>query len=592
MASQQQHNVASGDASTPQQVHANAQRHVKDQNHAHDQDHAHDNKETSQAKEAAQDFSRLALDMGSPLLAEPSPPTSPPVLRDLALPQEAVPMLVQLALDTTGLPSIAPLSANGVNSPTITAPPRINFPLPRELRDEIYGYLLSSEYAKDGMTYNFHTSIMAVNHALHDETEEYLYKNNVFVVFSCNWEHFVPTGFSCLPLVATKNVGRMEHHSSHFHLGIEKKTEKETPVRSILILAQHVEGICHQLHIQLFTLENQRVCIISLPGKQLHLEHSGNSKVTTSALIELRTTKHRNMTVACQQALVLPLHSFISEISEISFRGAIADASTVEAAKSLMKPALICMEAKLWSLYSIVLAEKAICDALVTEKFYDAAADGYMRILFHLYPLKRSQGPSVVSDATAAWRVLTMDLCLSNAWLAMRKGSEEAIEYSMNQFEMETVIDTSVQDMLSTRSRSALHHLYLLASTYLWKQGYPDDTVTEVCHLEAELKALMIKYPDDRYVAFDEAEVTKAVDAKAVAGDVTRDTVEQEVGQDVFSLDMCSASRLTPRVFDSSKGDKVPKKPDSILGWQDLAHLASLSAEENECIREAQADVR
>jgi hypothetical protein len=84
----------------------------------------------------------------------------------------------------------------------------LNFPLPRELRDHIYGYLLHSDYTRvvrerttgpangegpfSRQAYKFHTNILAVNKVIHHETEEYLYKNNVFVVASAEWHE---TGF-------------------------------------------------------------------------------------------------------------------------------------------------------------------------------------------------------------------------------------------------------------------------------------------------------------------------------------------------------------------------------------------------------------
>jgi hypothetical protein len=81
--------------------------------------------------------------------------------------------------------------------------PRPNFPLPRELRDKIYGYLLDSKYTRIKRTYDaaqykttrdssltgprayqFHTNILAVNQEIHNESKELLYKRNMFVVIS------------------------------------------------------------------------------------------------------------------------------------------------------------------------------------------------------------------------------------------------------------------------------------------------------------------------------------------------------------------------------------------------------------------------
>jgi len=63
-------------------------------------------------------------------------------------------------------------------------PPRANFPLPRELRDLIYSYLLDSTHTRQvrlkdskavtdraGNGYQFHTSILGTNRAIHDEDQ-------------------------------------------------------------------------------------------------------------------------------------------------------------------------------------------------------------------------------------------------------------------------------------------------------------------------------------------------------------------------------------------------------------------------------------
>jgi hypothetical protein len=62
--------------------------------------------------------------------------------------------------------------------------PRANFPLPRELRNQIYSYFLKSTNTRQvrlkdskavtdrvGKGYQFHTGILGVNHVIHDEGE-------------------------------------------------------------------------------------------------------------------------------------------------------------------------------------------------------------------------------------------------------------------------------------------------------------------------------------------------------------------------------------------------------------------------------------
>jgi hypothetical protein len=77
-----------------------------------------------------------------------------------------------------------PTSATLPTMPDDDHTPRANFPLPRELRDLIYSYLLDSTHTREvrlknsqamtdrvGKGYQFHTSILGVNHAIHDEGE-------------------------------------------------------------------------------------------------------------------------------------------------------------------------------------------------------------------------------------------------------------------------------------------------------------------------------------------------------------------------------------------------------------------------------------
>ncbi|KAK3078581.1 hypothetical protein LTS18_007148, partial [Coniosporium uncinatum] len=100
----------------------------------------------------------------------------------------------------------------------------MNFPLPRELRNKIYGYLLAAEHVRkepdgtrkivveqrhDGSCpicprgvernvmpdprpqYEFHTALLSVNHGIGGEAREMLYGNNDFIVVSYKWAGFL-----------------------------------------------------------------------------------------------------------------------------------------------------------------------------------------------------------------------------------------------------------------------------------------------------------------------------------------------------------------------------------------------------------------
>jgi len=58
----------------------------------------------------------------------------------------------------------------------------------------------------------------------------------------------------------------------------------------------------------------------------------------------------------------------------------------------------------------------------------------------------------------------------------------------------------------------------------------------------------------------------------------------------VLPLEKCSARKMKPRVYDSTVAGKVPKKPDSMIGWQDMKQLAELSEGYKQAIRKLQAE--
>ncbi|KAK5113039.1 hypothetical protein LTR85_011061 [Meristemomyces frigidus] len=504
-------------------------------------------------------------------------------------------------------------------------PPRTNLPIPRELRDQIYHYLLSSEYAKDGTTYHFHTNIIAVNRTIGIEAEEYLYKHNIFVVVSYKWLDAERALLTAVPVVATKMVGRMRHHSLRFHttvlpskLALQTAGGKlgpefaDPPLHSLLMLIQDVEKLGDSFQLRSLAIQGPVVYITSTEDHKLGLNTPRTPALAyVSAILELRQTRHTTMTSDLQSKLLLPFKSFVAEGQKVSFRGAITDAVSVRAMRSIMGPILVCMQAKQWALYENGIRHKANCDALVNEKQFEKASMAYKLVLQKLQDLLTSvvfalPGPGRVSYAILALNIMLADLWISSAWLSLREGDLVRLTQCLNAL-AKVEASEALRSLLSTQCLSAYRRLCVLASLYVAGRT-PQGGDKTVIGVEMVFRHLTEQFPEDEWLARDshelasnhaeniEQQVEEAFDSgggqdRAAAKRVF-DASLQLPAISALPLEQCSARQLEPRIYDSTSAGRVPKKPDSIVGWQDKEQLANLSADDKAAINKLQKENR
>lgn len=186
----------------------------------------------------------------------------------------------------------AALSAMSVSE---EPPRRPNSPLPRELRDKIYGYLLDGDYTrlerpatrsntaeefqgyvKTDNAYHFHTNVLAVNRTIHKETEELLYKRNIFVVVSYQWPDMLyPTeGSFWLFTVSKKHTARMTRHSLRIHASpganvlaqSASATNRSAPFESCIILARDLEAFCFPMLVAASNTSGPSITIATSPA--------------------------------------------------------------------------------------------------------------------------------------------------------------------------------------------------------------------------------------------------------------------------------------------------------------------------------------
>jgi hypothetical protein len=272
-------------------------------------------------------------------------------------------------------------------------PPKLpNFPLPRELRDKIYGYLLDGDYTRserpttpsqtmsefqrhvaEDNAYQFHTNILMVNRTIHQETEELLYKRNIFVVVSYQWPDmlFVTDGSFWLLTVSKKHTARMTRHSLRIHASpgtnalaeSASQTGRKPPMESCIILAKDLEAFCFTLLVAASNTSGPCITVVTSPtgNAQFQTGVFNNRNARSMQLkCELRDSTYRPMSAALQQDLLTPLAVVIAPSQRVAFSGNIQDLSQVASLKRTMSTTLVCRTALLWSHFeALVMARRA-----------------------------------------------------------------------------------------------------------------------------------------------------------------------------------------------------------------------------------------
>lgn len=121
-----------------------------------------------------------------------------------------------IAADTMGSSSLTRSSSDQ------THPPRTNLPLPRELRDKTFGYVLQGDPVRQqadatslnqGHVYDFHTNILAVSKDINEEATQILYNDNTFVLVSYQCPGFqAELDLGYVPTVARSRLAHFDRH--------------------------------------------------------------------------------------------------------------------------------------------------------------------------------------------------------------------------------------------------------------------------------------------------------------------------------------------------------------------------------------------
>lgn len=506
-----------------------------------------------------------------------------------------------------------------------------NFSLPRELRDHIYGYLLHNDYTRitrkrktasddnkgsfSSQAYKFHTNILAVNNVIHDETEEYLYKNNVFVVASAEWHE---SGFwpgesvfntnAWTPMITDKRAAKMRHHSLRLHFGkgetakysyLEACMGRKEPMRSCLILAKDLYALVTTMRIQVLEYQGFAVTVeddyippaLNIVGWN---DQEDKPQKPTRFKVQFIDTPYRTVDAKLQSEMLGLLRDIACSGMRVTFDGVLPEhGDHVQHMKDVMTAVLINRHPADWIRYETFRSAKQLADDamrvgelhLAEEMLLSLLADtaGYLHALTLPAP---GSPPQAVSPQHTFWpaveplHILRLDIVLTLGYLQLKLGLLQRLQITAGQYlGMRDETGTFLEEFDPGSSNqfsqvgSATSDFTILCCVYLPR--YPDATGhSPKMSVGSMMKALQ-KHKHFPHQAHDLAILSKVPNKKALA-------------LKHLPLDKCSVSVFGLRHFDFHKSPGVPRKPDNIVGLQNLDVLSRLDQQTKQGINELQ----
>lgn len=348
---------------------------------------------------------------------------------------------------------------------------RSNFPLPREIRNQILSNLLDAEQvrkeptekrkivvkeyhdggcgmckpgiqrytmADDRHWYKFDVAILRVNHEVFQEASEILYGANDFVVVSWSWSGIAEDFDIMGVLIICRNrnfVARVKDHRIRIHLEWPKNKlacrggRDEEDTGAALMMSQDLHLLTRMFRVQNFRIVGDCVMIIGPRDcKSVAVKHSRDTiKVIRKA--QLRETSYGRPSDGLQQ-LVLDLFMEILGVGhKIIITG--VDKRSARNVSEVSSPRVVRACAMRWNLFPLLIALKDDADRAFLAGNLELAFHKYMFIsrvsetaIIPDYAMPMYAYRCLCRDAENALRFLMVDICTMAMSIGLKLGKK------------------------------------------------------------------------------------------------------------------------------------------------------------------------
>ncbi|KAK3630041.1 hypothetical protein LTR56_017685 [Elasticomyces elasticus] len=293
------------------------------------------------------------------------------------------------------------------NTTEVTESPPLRgiFSLPRELRDQVYGYLLLHEYMRApphhirradtssetqrdmsvAHTYNFYPSLLCVNRQISEEASSVLALNS-FVVVSAQWNGLkIAKHYHDLAIVCEDqtSVAKFKHHHLRVHIRHGMKQKRTEKICSFVIVASELSTLCDMLQWSFLNTPSPSQMLVPaatgsrqevfLVGPTLQFEKD----CITHTHLQLLSTKIRPMTVGLERSLLQPFVGVVIGQQKVSITNSLQTQTEIIALQARMGPSYVSHSPTSWTAVSLVRSLKHTADLLLEQGDYVRALIKY-----------------------------------------------------------------------------------------------------------------------------------------------------------------------------------------------------------------------
>ncbi|KAI7221667.1 hypothetical protein KC333_g1576 [Hortaea werneckii] len=324
----------------------------------------------------------------------------------------------------------APASTPDSPQPVVATPPkRVNLPLPRELRDQIYGYLLHheftehSKYPESGRrdaglpsSYKFHTSILAVNTEIGEEATEVL-RSNDFVQVTMNWD--VDEELKAIEAPIVCDLARRKAHFDHlridYKLHVKSLNILRSQERKFVVVRLGLIKLLRVLQLGLLGCPSVVPVVLygtgSKDNRRLHVKKALDNYSEYNSSINVHDNVVKPLSTATKTHLLEPFRNLIIGGQSVELNKMLPK-HVLATFKLFVAPPVMNSLPMMWRLFELAQGMRAVADRHVLNGCFTKALRLYQHILFaHSDVLFRMERAKTVPGVLCVLLLVDTYLC-------------------------------------------------------------------------------------------------------------------------------------------------------------------------------------